>query len=225
MREVLVNFIKLLYQPRIVFSSLKEKPNLLIAVVLLLLVTAFYLLISTPLEAEQALAQISEGRLSEAEFVKAREMLSSPTMIAISLVAGLISTLFSWFLQGGVFYLFSTLLGGQAGFRETLVVVVYAWLPIGMRKVLQGGSMLVSGKVIGGGLGSLLSKSKELSATGVLLDSLDAFVLWNLVLLILGLKVMHHISGKKSGAIVISYWAFSAVFTIVSVLISTSLKA
>jgi hypothetical protein len=85
--------------------------------------------------------------------------------------------------------------------------------------------MLISGQAIGGGLASLLPKSQELTATGILLRSLDIFVVWNLILLVMGLVIVHHISTRQSGAIVISYWIISIMLAMAGVLVSTSLRA
>ena len=45
-----------------------------------------------------------------------------------------------------------------------------------------------------------------------MVNNLDIFVLWNVILLIIGFSVNLKISKKRTGAVVIGYWAFTMLF-------------
>lgn len=128
-------------------------------------------------------------------------------------VGGTVSALVMLLIFAGVLLLAVKVLGGEGTFRSALSIVTYAWIPQVMAGLLAIPLILRRGTiepqeiptVLKSNLGFLADPTTSMTLFS-LLSSIDAFMIWTLVLLVLGFSAMSRFSRGKSAAIVLSLW-------------------
>jgi hypothetical protein len=117
-------------------------------------------------------------------------------MYIIPLVGAWTSLWLGWVLVAGLLHLGSTLLGGRGTMQGALNVVAWASLPFAIRDVLKVIYMLSAGHAIGSpGLSGFATSAGFLPQ---LLARLDLFVLWYVILLIIGIAIFDGLSRGKA---------------------------
>lgn len=155
---------------------------------------------------------------------------STPTFTFwFGLVGVVLGLLFIWLIWAGIILLFVSMFGGRTEFGRLWRLSVWASVPIGIQGILSGIYLLVAG-----GMQPLLfsaaafisnpmeqftsgNMSPEDFATFVppsggelalfaLAGYLDIFVIWRLLLMILGVMIVAKLNWKKSAAIILIPW-------------------
>ncbi len=118
----------------------------------------------------------------------------------IPLVGALVSLWLGWLVVSGVLHLASTLLGGRGSMSSALGVVAWASLPFALRDILRMIFMLIAGRAIqspglsgfvGGGEAGMLFASQ-------LLQRVDLFFVWYVVLAVIGFSVKDNLGKRKA---------------------------
>ena len=117
-------------------------------------------------------------------------------MYVIPLVGAWTSLWLGWVLMAGLLHLGSTLLGGRGSMQGALNTVAWASLPFAIRDILRVIYMLSAGHAIGSpGLSGFATSAGFLPQ---LLARLDIFVLWYVILLIIGFAIADGLSRGKA---------------------------
>jgi hypothetical protein len=117
-------------------------------------------------------------------------------MYAIPLVGAWTGLWVGWVLMAGLLHLGSTLLGGRGSMQGALNTVAWASLPFAIRDVLRVIYMLSVGHAIGSpGLSGFANSAGFIPQ---LLSRLDLFVLWYIILMIIGFAIMDGLSRGKA---------------------------
>jgi hypothetical protein len=117
-------------------------------------------------------------------------------MYIIPLVGAWTGLWLGWVLVGGLLHLGSTLLGGRGTMRGALNVVAWASLPFAIRDLLKVIYMLSAGHAIGSpGLSGFATSAGFLPQ---LLSRLDIFVIWYIILLIIGMAIFDGLARGKA---------------------------
>ncbi len=117
-------------------------------------------------------------------------------MYIIPLVGAWTSLWLGWVLVAGLLHLGSTLLGGRGTMQGALNVAAWASLPFAIRDILKVIYMLSSGHAIGSpGLSGFATSAGFLPQ---LLSRLDLFVIWYIILLIIGMAIFDGLSRGKA---------------------------
>ena len=102
----------------------------------------------------------------------------------------------SWIILAGLLHLGSTLLGGRGSMQNALNVVAWASLPFAVRDMLRIIFMSVVGHAIASpGLSGFAASAGFFSQ---LLARLDIFLLWNIILLIIGFAISEGLPRGKA---------------------------
>jgi len=130
-----------------------------------------------------------------------------------------------WLLWGGALYLVSVFLGRSSGFRDMFRLAVWARLPFAVRGLVQTVYILLSGElIVNKGLSGfaptananpLLPPSPGHLALTNILQSVDIYLVWNLLLIVAGLVAFTGLSRKKGWIATLSIWL---IFTLVSII-------
>jgi hypothetical protein len=209
----LSRLIAVLMRPRQVFTSIasEEKPSwltpLLVAslTVLLMIVMGGYLKTRAALTAEVALPPDWQYWSTDMQdnFMQGQQVAQSPARLyVLPSVGALIGLWLGWLILSGMLHLGSTLLGGRGSMGSALSVVAWASVPFILRDLLRVVFMLIAGHAIqNAGLSGFASGA---GMAFQLLARTDLFVVWNVILLILGLKIVDSLpTGKAIGGIVV----------------------
>ena len=152
--------------------------------------------------------------------------ISSPLFTTLFPALGsIIGLVLGWLLWGGVLHLLSSLSGGRNTFMQMIQVVIWAWLPYGIRNLLQaiyiaGTGALIANPGLSGFAGPTPAVEEFVftpppTSTLILrtfLGQIDMYLFWNLALLATGVMVMAQVSRRKAWGMVCLIWA---VFTLI----------
>jgi hypothetical protein len=134
----------------------------------------------------------------------------------------IITTVFT--VGGGVFsaligYLFLTLvvlgtglmLGGKATFKQVFTISVWTTVPYVIRTLVQAVASLATGALPTPGLSGVLTTAESLSmpALTAVLSRIDVYMVWSLVLLVIGVSALYRLSRGKTFIIVAAYLVIS----------------
>jgi hypothetical protein len=115
-------------------------------------------------------------------------------------ITGLAKLWLGWLILGGLLHLTSTLLGGRGSMSSILNLAAWAGLTFGLRDLLRVVFMLISQHPIASpglsGFGQALFVSK-------LLAGVDLFLIWDAILLVMGLRQTDNLPAGKAIACVV----------------------
>ena len=151
----------------------------------------------------------------QAQFQQAMAATSSPVFLYVfpALVA-LSRVWIGWLLVGGLLHLVMTLLGGRGDTGAAMNLVAWAALPFALRDIVRIIAMLASQQLIASpGLSGFAPASEGFGPLFLvgLLGSVDIYLIWYSLLLVLGVRLGNGISRVK---------ALSAVFLILILIFS-----
>jgi len=194
-------------KPNRFFEKFKKNPKALIHFIMIFILTAIASIITSS-KAEDIANQLPEGMSADQiELTRSiNEFLKSPIAIVITVFVTVLVTYFFFALFR---YIFTKLFKGEVTFKEMFGLVLVTSYPV----------------AIGGILTSIIS---DPVVTSDLMDSIlnkvNIWSIWQLVLLIIGIKVMFNLSMKKSLIINIGIFIVTTLFTVGSAMINSNLS-
>lgn len=211
-----------LFSPDETFREIAERPNVLVPIAILVIVTLISSVLLIPrmdfetmmrdqMERSGKTAQMAPGDVDRAvrigsSFAKVVGY-TSPAVIVIMAV-----------IVAGALLLTFRMFGGEGTFKQAFSVTLYAWLPIIIRSAI--------GTVVGVFKGTIDPQQVQTmvaSNPGIfvdlhehpvlfsLLSSFDLFTIWSIVLLIIGFAYVARTSKGRSAAVVLGWW-FAVIF-------------
>ena len=118
-------------------------------------------------------------------FMRAQQATQGPVFLYIMPIIGSLTSLWvGWLLLAALLHFGSTLLGGRGSMQSALNVVAWASLPFAVRDILRIIFMLAAGHaIVSPGLSGFTSTPGFVAQ---LLTRLDIFLLWHVILLVIG---------------------------------------
>lgn len=137
-------------------------------------------------------------------YMQAQQATQGPVFNYVMPMIGSLAGLWmGWLLLAGLLHFGSTLLGGRGSMQSALNVVAWASLPFVVRNILRIVFMLVAGHaIVSPGLSGFTTTPGFIAQ---LLTRLDIFLIWHVVLLIIGFAVADGLPRGKAvtGVIVV----------------------
>ncbi len=144
----------------------------------------------------------------QAQYMQAAEAAKSPVFVyVIPALIGLATVWLGWLIISSLLHLAFTLVGGRGTNASALSLVAWAGLPFSLRELLRIIYLLVARHpIVSSGLSGFVSTSESngLLFASALLALMDIFLVWHVILLIVGSKRTETVSGTKSLAVVLS---------------------
>ena len=132
-------------------------------------------------------------------YMQAQQATQGTTFVyVIPLVGSLTSLWLGWVIVAGLLHLGSTLLGGRGSMQSALNIVAWASLPFVIRDLLRVAYMLMAKHIIANP--SLSGFATSSGFFSQLLARLDLFVIWYIVLLIIGMAIADGLTRGKAVA-------------------------
>src|SRR5215212_6524125 len=130
-------------------------------------------------------------------YMQAQQATQGPVfMYIIPLVGSLTALWLGWLLLAALLHFGSTLLGGRGSMQSALNIVAWASLPFAVRDILRIIFMLVAGRAITSpGLSGFSSSSAFVAQ---LLTRVDIFLIWNVILLVIGFALADGLPRSKA---------------------------
>lgn len=223
----------IIVQPVRALTYLRDHPrrNWLAPVILAILLVAAQSLVTIPV-ANQAAAERLEEQLDQIpaeERAQIEEQIGQganlPLLAGTALVSGLIGLWVRWLFRAGAIHLFSLGLGGRNRFNQVFSMVLWTWMPLLMRSLLQTLNIAFSGALpTHRGLTAYLAALGQPLPAGAhyaLLSQmqLDLFALWNLMLLALGVLIVTELSRAKALLVTVGYWVLATGLSLIPTLV------
>lgn len=130
-------------------------------------------------------------------YMQAQQATQGPVFSYIIPLVGALTALWvGWLVLAGLLHLGSTLLGGRGSMQSALNIVAWASLPFGVRDLLRVLFMLSAGHTIASpGLSGFTTDAGFLTQ---LLARVDLFLIWNMILLVIGFRAADGLSRSKA---------------------------
>jgi hypothetical protein len=215
-----------LFSPDATFASIARRPDWLVPVAIMVILSlGVGLIIAQRVDfAAPAREAMEQNKNASPEQVERAVKMSagigkvfsylSPILVVISLL-----------VMAGVLLLAFRLFGGEGDFHQAFSATAYASMPTVVRSLVlliillaRGGSDLIPAQTLGtivrSNLGFLVDMKTNPMAFA-LLSSVDIFTIWFVVLLIIGFAHLARVSKGKAAGIVISLWAVTIVFKLI----------
>ena len=236
-------------RPRATLEHLREHegPTWWLPALLAVLLVVLPIVVAGPITARQAREAVQAAQeqwgeqtgaeasgANEAQMEQAMSIAASPL---ITLVFPAVSSVFGravgWLAWAGALYLAGMAFGGRSTFGQMFRMVVWTWLPYAVRGLLQTLYILISGQAIANpGLSGLVMETrpvKEMVLTppspgqtvlAAFLSRLDLFLVWNLVLLVIGVTVVTRLPRRKAMLVTLGVWLLLTLVGLVPALVS-----
>ncbi|MCX6843044.1 MAG: Yip1 family protein [candidate division WOR-3 bacterium] len=204
------------FSPSRAFGRLKEKPNWLVPLVIVLVFNMLFVFISSQYidwgkQRQAALERMRERNVPQEQIDKATEGMdkfySSPTMrygmpVVSALFIGVVALLF----LAVIYNVSLPLFGGASDFKRTWAIVCNASLIAVPSAIVRGVLVLLKGSAeVTTSLLVVAPNLKQPFLKG-LLAQLDIFDFWKFMLIAIGLKVVFGLKGSKSYTLVFAVW-------------------
>lgn len=159
------------------------------------------------------------------QYLKAMQATSSPVFLYVFPgIVALGGVWLGWLLVGGLLHLVLTLLGGRGDTGSTLNVVAWSGLPFAVRDLVRTIYMMSTRQLIAaqGVAGFVSSEASGWSAyLRQLLSLMDLYLIWNIVLLIIGVLVSTKLGKARAiGSVVFTVLLLVALEALISFLVA-----
>ena len=145
----------------------------------------------------------------QAQFMQAIQSTQGPVFVyVLPAITALLSIWFGWLILGGMLHLVITLFGGRGSTAISMNIVAWSSLPFAVREAVQIIYLFITHKlIINPGLSgfSLIGDSGLPLFLTRILTLIDIYLLWQIVLLILGVRISTGLNPAKAtiGVIII----------------------
>ena len=197
----------ILFRPRREFQEMASEsratwltPMLLLSITaILVVVVAGYLKSQAAMMGEIQLPPDWEFWTPEMQnnYMQAQQATQGPVFLYIMPMVGSLTSLWlGWLLLAALLHFGSTLLGGRGSMQNALNIVAWASLPFAVRDILRIVFMLAAGHaILSPGLSGFTSTPGFVSQ---LLTRLDIFLIWHVVLLVIGFALTDGLPRDKA---------------------------
>src|SRR5687768_6044514 len=131
------------------------------------------------------------------DYMQAQQATQGPTFLYVFPLVGALTGLWvGWLLLAGLLHFGSTLLGGRGSMQSALNIVAWASIPFAIRDLLRIIFMLSTGHgIVSPGLSGFASSAGFVSQ---LLMRFDIFLIWSIILLVIGFGIAEGLSRGKA---------------------------
>ncbi len=215
---------RVLFSPRQVFDSVREKPNWILPLVILILVISIVTPIIFPTIRTEILANITNNPdYSDEQKAQILEQVSGRITLAWILIPGLLYQVISFFVMAAVFFFVANILmGGEGKFAPMLSVTLLSQLVTIPEDLIKVPLILAKQTVkVHTDLSLFLPSSMDESFLFKLLSQLDIFGFWKIYLVGLGMAVLYKFTLKKSMTAAFTVWG---IYVLIAALMGKFLK-
>ena len=209
-----MSILNIYFAPSKVFSGLKEKPQWITPFVIILVVIAVTAAVTVSLTRETIMARqeqaFEERGLSEEQMEQARQFTSGPVIVISSVVSALIFTAILLLLFALITNLFIPLFGGESGFKKVFSVICFSALvtvPAAILKLIM--IAMTKSPFVTTSLALFVPNLAKTSFAYQLLAGFDFFLLWEMILVAMGITITNNVVKKNAYILVFMIWVIS----------------
>jgi len=209
-----MSIMDIYFAPIRVFNAIKEKPQWITPFIIVLVAVAVTAVVTVSLTRETIIAQqeeiFQERGLSEEQIEQAKQFTSGPAIVISSAVSALIFTAILLLIFALVTNLFIPLFGGESGFKKVFSVICLSALvavPAAILKLIM--IAITKSPYVTTSLALLVPNLAKTSFVYRLLAGFDFFILWEMILVALGICITNNVIRKNAYILVFLIWIAS----------------
>ncbi len=211
-----MNILDIYFSPGKVFTTLKEKSRWVMPLVIVLVVVVLTAVVTVSLTRETIIASqeevFEERGLSEEQMEQARQVMSGPILMISSAINAALFTVVLLLVFTLVLNLFIPLFDGESGFKRVFSVVCFSSLvavPAAILKLIMVG--MTRSPFVTTSLALLTPNLAKDSFIYQFLAGFDLFVIWEMILVAIGVSIVSNFARKNAYVLVFAIW-FASVF-------------
>lgn len=209
-----MGILDIYFAPRKVFTALKEKPRWILPLVIVLVVVALTAVLTVNLAREEITMRqeevMRERGLSEEQLEQARQFTQGPVAVISGALSAAIFTVILILIFTVVTNLFVPLFGGESGFKKIFSVICFSALVVVPSAILKLIMIAITKS-------PYVTTSLAMFATGLgkdtivyqLLAGFDFFIIWEMILVSIGISITNGIPKKNAYMLVFIIWLVS----------------
>lgn len=206
--------------PRQTFEAIDQQPTWFIPFLIGVIFFLIFQMLTIDIQmADRFTMMEAQGNLTAEQMDAARSQMSGPLKY-VGLIVGPIMWLIMIVIMAGIFYLAGNLtIGGDSSFKKVFAIVAWSGL-IGVIS-LTIMTLLILSKGTMNGVGLDLSVLLDTPAIGEekstlyrIFSKFDVFVIWQVILWIIGLSVTYKAAVKKAAVPILSLWALWIIVSV-----------
>lgn len=208
-----------LFSPDETFREIALKPDVLIPLLIILVLTTISGIVLAPrLDYESLRPQMAAKNPNLAPEDLDRAIKMAGAVGKVSAYASPVLVLLVFVCVAAVLLLAFRLFGGEGTFFQAFSIVTYAWIPRVIQSVILTVIIAIKGMADVNDIPTLVRSNPaflvDMADHPVLfsfLATFDVFTIWTVVLLIIGFAYMSRFTKARSATIIVSIWAFITV--------------
>ena len=211
-----MSILDIYFAPSKVFNALKEKPQWITPLIIVLLVVAVTAVVTVSLTREAIIARqeemFQERGMSEEQIEQAKQFTSGPIIMISGAISAAIFTAVLLVVFALVVNLFIPLFGGESGFKKIFSVICFSALVTVPAAILKIILLAITGSpYVTTSLALLAPGLAKNSFTYQLLSGFDLFVIWEMILVSMGISITNNLLKKNAYILVFLIW-FVSIF-------------
>jgi hypothetical protein len=208
-----------LFSPDETFRDIALKPDVLIPLLIILVISTISGIVLAPrLDFESLRPQMAAKNPNLGPEDLDRMVRMAGAVGKVSAYASPVIIVLSFVVIAAVLLLAFRLFGGEGTFRQAFSIVIYAWIPRVIQGLILTIIIAVKGTADVNDIPTLVRSNPaflvDMTDHPVLfsfLSTFDLFTIWSVVLLIIGFAYMSRFTKARSATIILSIWAFITV--------------
>lgn len=205
-------------RPQKVFAQYIEKPKYSINLLILAVITCITSVMSA-LAAKDAMSNLLEEQtkgMDPSAAQIAKNIANVTTSPVFAVIGGLIGLIILVYLSSAIYYGLAKMFKGEGTYTQMVATYVLAYFPVVIGKFISALYAIALKKP--------MLNTKGLGFGDTIINALNVFGLWRMVLFAIGISVVFKISKKKSAIIVIMIWALLLIFSLISTGLSQTMQ-
>ena len=209
-----MSIFNIYFAPSKVFMSLKEKPRWITPLVIILVVVAVTAAVTVTLTRDTIVARqeeaFEERGLTEEQIEQARQFTTGPAILISSVLSAVIFTTILLLVFTLIANLFIPLFGGESGFKRVFSVICFSALvtvPAAILKLIM--IAMMRSPFVTTSLALVVPNLAKTSFLYQLLAGFDFFVLWEMILVAMGISITNSVVKKNAYILVFTIWIVS----------------
>ncbi|UCG30729.1 MAG: YIP1 family protein [candidate division WOR-3 bacterium] len=211
-----MGILDIYFAPSKVFAALREKPRWILPLAVVLVVVALTAVLTVNLAREEITMRQEEVMrdrgLTEEQMDQARQFTSSPVAVISGALSAAIFTIILLLVFAVVTNLFVPLFGGESGFKKIFSVICFSSLviiPAAILKLIM--IAITKSPYVTTSLALFVPALARDSFMYQLLAGFDFFIIWEMILVSIGISITSGIARKNAYVLVFVIW-FVSVF-------------
>lgn len=211
-----MGILDIYFAPSKVFTALKEKPRWVLPLAIVLVVVALTAVLTVNLAREEITIRqeevMRERGLTEEQMEQARQFTSGPVAVISGALSAAIFTVILLLVFTVVTNLFVPLFGGESGFKKIFSVICFSSLvviPSAILKLIM--IAITKSPYVTTSLALFVPALARESFMYQLLAGFDFFIIWEMILVGIGISITSGIARKNAYVLVFVIW-FVSIF-------------